>query len=88
MITFSRHYFLQELRAFLEIIGTRSFWNGDKPRQALKGLLYVYANTDGLTEQDKNLLYSIKQEYDMRLCLVLDNNLYTETSISSLPSQI
>jgi hypothetical protein len=52
-------------------MGERSFWRGDKPGNAMRGLIYVYANTDGLNDGDVDLMTATTTEYDMRLAMVI-----------------
>jgi hypothetical protein len=73
---FTRDYFLSQLREMRELFGQRSFWKGDKPANAMRGLLYVYFNTDGLSENDLNLMEATAKEYDMRLSMVLGHGIY------------
>ncbi len=74
--SFTRKYFFEEIIRLREWMGDRSFWQGNKPRNAIRGLLYVYANTDGLTDSDISIMEATTTEYDMRLALCLDHGVY------------
>ena len=74
----TRDYFLQELRAFREMMGSRDAWEPpEKMAKALTGLLYVYLKTEGITETDRELMLATTDEYDHRLALVLTVKLNT-----------
>jgi hypothetical protein len=73
---FTREYFLSELLQLRKWLGDKDFWNGDKPSNAMRGLLYVYVNTNDLTESDITQMTSIKEEYDTRLSLMIAHGIY------------
>ena len=76
MATFDREYFHKELFQLREWMGDCRFWAGNKPGNAIRGLLYVYANTDGLKESDVTLMTATLMEYDMRLAMCIGNGTY------------
>lgn len=73
---FTREYFLGELSQLRQWMGDCTFWQGDKPGNAMRGLLYVYANTDGLTARDMSIMEATTTEYDMRLLLCIGHGIY------------
>lgn len=79
MQIFDREYLLSEINALRKYLSLKSFWKDNKPRLAVKGLLYVYANTIDLTEEDIEKVNSILYEYDLRLSLSIENNIYKNT---------
>ncbi len=76
-MNFTREYFREELLRFRGLMSEKSFYDDlDKPSnckssRAFYGLLYVYANTEGLTEDDKSLMEATKLEFDRRLSYML-----------------
>ena len=73
---FTREYFLGELATLRQWMGERQFWQGDKPGNAMRGLVYCYANTAGLTDSDVSLMVATTTEYDMRLALCIGHGIY------------
>ncbi len=75
---FTKDYFNSELSKMHGMWGDKTFWVGDKPGNAMKALLYVYANTEGLDEDDICSMVSTREEYDMRLAMAIQYGIYKE----------
>jgi len=61
-------YFRKEILKFRKLMGKKSFWaDPDLPGNAMKGLLYVYIHTDGLTTKEASFMRTTVKEFDMRL---------------------
>lgn len=61
-------YFTKEILEFRKLMGKKSFWNDpDLPGNAMKGLMYVYINTKGLTTKEVDFMRTTVKEFDMRL---------------------
>ena len=73
---FTRKYFHSEIRQLRLWMGDRTFWQDNKPGNAMRGLIYVYANTVGLTDSDVSLMTATTMEYDMRLAMVIGHGIY------------
>jgi hypothetical protein len=78
---FTREYFISELAQLRKWMGDRSFWKGNKPSNAMRGLLYVYANAEDLTDNDISLMQATTTEFDMRLALVIGSGVYQKDEI-------
>jgi hypothetical protein len=57
-------------------MGRHSFWRGDKPRNAMRGLLHVYANTPELPISDIFQLRNLIDEFAMRLEMACMTGIY------------
>jgi len=65
-------YLKSEIVSLRQMWGQKQFWsNTEKASLAIKGLLYVYANTDGVDESTETLVRSTLAEFDRRLLGVL-----------------
>lgn len=73
---YTREYFLSELNEFRKAFGTRDFWVGDRPALAVKALVIVFVNTDGLDDAAKIHMEAALWEYDKRLMLALRHDIY------------
>lgn len=65
-------YFRQEILAFRELMGQKSFWeNVERAGRAMYGLTMVYVQTNPLSESDQNLYLATSSEYDRRLAYAM-----------------
>lgn len=68
---FSTDYALSEILKFRELMGTKMFWEDPvRASRALRGLLYVYGNSEDPTALEIHIL-SATDEYDRRLAYML-----------------
>lgn len=74
--TFTREYLHSEMVALRKLMGDRTFWQGERPGNAMRGLMYVYVNTYEVTDVDKSLMKAIMDEYDMRLSMSITHGIY------------
>lgn len=73
---FTRKYFRDELFRFRELMGEKTFYDDlhkpdNKSSRAFYGLIYTYAHTEGLTEDDRIFLEATKLEYEKRLAYMM-----------------
>lgn len=64
---YSKEYCLTEIHTFRKMMGQKTFWTNKLYEKAMEGLLFVYTNTEDMTEAINFFFVATTEDYDRRL---------------------
>lgn len=80
MTTPTKYDFREEITSIRKKFEDVSFWQGDKPREALAHLICTYINANELEEIDIEEMARTTIQYDLCLALAIKQKIYKENA--------